>query len=366
VISRRTVLAMPFAAACASRGAGGFRGYAFIANQDGQAVAAVDLQTLTVARHIPLDGSPSEVVATETRPSVYALTPASGSVHEIQADRLSFTRKLAVASAGLSMKLSLEPHERALYVLASDPRALLRVALDSFKVEWGIPLPDEPAEFALALDGKTAAVILGSSVRFVNLAEKRLSEPVCSGDFGSVHFLRDGRTLIVADRGERRLSLYDAAAARLIAHLPLAVRPDHLCPNKDDGQWFVTGEGMDAVVIVYPYHTPQVAQTVLAGHAPGAMETSESFLFIASPQSGDVSILDIQTSKVIAVVSVGSDPGFIAVTQDDQYALVLNRGSGDVAVLRVGAMQPKRFKSVPVLTVIRVGSRPVSAAVRRV
>src|SRR5204862_7763971 len=118
------------------------------------------------------------------------------------------------------------------------------------------------------------------------------------------------------------------------------------------------------VVIVYPYHTPEVAETVLAGHAPQAMAASGSFLFVASPLTGAVSILRIDTRQVIGVVSVGSDPGFVAVTRDDQYALVLNRKSGDVAVLRVGAITPNRLKKAALLTVIPVGSRPVSADVR--
>lgn len=364
MISRRAFLAVPFAVACAPRRAAGFRGYAFVANQDGQAVAAVDLEALAVARHIPLDASPSEVIAARTRPSIYALTPDTGSVHEIQADRLSFTRKLAVASNALSMRLSRETQERGLYVLSRDPPALVRVSLDSFGVEWRIPLPEDPTDFALASEGKLAAVSLGSTVRFVNLADQRLSDPVGQGHFGAVRFLSDARTLIAANRSERLLSLYDVAAARLITHLPVAVQPENLCFNSDGGQLFVTGEGMDAVVIVYPYHTPEVAETVLAGHAPGAMAASESFLFIASPQSGDVSILNIPTRKVIAVVAVGNDPGFVAITPDDQYALVLNRKSGDVAVLRVGAIRPNPHKSAALLTVIPVGSRPVSATVR--
>ena len=369
VISRRAVLAVPmfaaFEAACGREGTAGFRGYAFVANQEGQAVAAVDLQAMAVARHIPLDGAPSEVVAASARPLVYALTPATGSVHEIQADRLSFTRKLTVASTAVSMRII--PGERALYVLARDPRALLRVSLDTFRVEWRIPLPGEPAEFAVTPDGKMGAVSLGPSARLVDLPARRLGPPLGNGDFGAVRFLVDGRTLILANRRDRQLALYDVASGRLIANLPVAVRPDNLCfKQTDDGQLFITGEGMDAVVVVFPYHTPEVFETVLAGHGLGAMAASESFLFIASPQSGNVSILNINTRRLVAVVSVGSDPGFITITPDDQYALVLNRKSGDVAVLRVGAIQPNRYKSAALLTVIPVGSRPVSAAVRGV
>lgn len=70
--------------------------------------------------------------------------------------------------------------------------------------------------------------------------------------------------------------------------------------------------------------------------------------------------------KVIAVAPVGSDPGFIAVTPDDQYALVLNRKSGDVSVLRVGTITRNRDRRASLLTVIPVGSKPVSAVVRAV
>jgi YVTN family beta-propeller protein len=156
------------------------------------------------------------------------------------------------------------------------------------------------------------------------------------------------------------------SSAGLITHLPIAVRPENLAFTHDGGQLFVTGEGMDAVVVVYPYYTPRVAETVLAGHAPGVMGVSDSLLFVASPESGDVSILNIPTRKVIAVTQVGSDPGFITVTPDDEYALVLNRKSGDVAVLRVPSIQPNRNKAASLLTVIPVGSKPVSAALRAV
>ena len=106
MISRRSVLALPVLAACGRRrGGAGFRGYAFVANEEGEALAAVDLETLAVARHIPLAGAPSSVISSAVRPSVYALTPENGTVHEIGVDRLSFTRKLAVASAATSMQM---------------------------------------------------------------------------------------------------------------------------------------------------------------------------------------------------------------------------------------------------------------------
>lgn len=362
MISRRAVLALPLAAACTRRRSG-FRGYAFIANEEGQAVAAVDLEALVVARHIPLDSAPVDVLALQTRPLVYALTPGNGAIQEIQADRLSFARKLAVGSQALCMRLAQD--ERAMFVLTKEPKGLVRVALDRFAVDWKLPLSEDPHDLAISADGKRAAVSAGGSVRLVDLAARQIGNPLGPpADIGAVRFLFDSGTLVAANRGEKLLSIYDVASSRLITHLPIAVRPDNLCFSNDGGQLYVTGEGMDGVVIVYPYHTPEVGQTVLAGHAPGAMAASEHYLFVASPQSGDVSILDIAQQKVIGVLKVGSDPGFVAVTPDDLYALVLNRKSGDVAVLRVDLIAPSRYKerAATLLTVIPVGSKPVSAA----
>jgi YVTN family beta-propeller protein len=152
----------------------------------------------------------------------------------------------------------------------------------------------------------------------------------------------------------------------VISHLPLAIRPDQLCFNRDGGQLFISGEGRDAVVVVYPYFVPQIAETVLAGHAPGAMAATERYLFVANPKVGDVSILNIARRKMVALVAVGSEPAHIAITPNDQYALVLNRKSGDMAVIRTSAIVPDRRKSAALFTMIPVGSRPVSAAVMAV
>lgn len=363
MISRRSILAIPFAAAC-SRGTSGYRGYAFVANEDGQAIAAVDLQALAVVRHIALDGAPAQVAASWTRPSIYALTPANGSVHEIESDRLAFKRKLAAVSSALSMRL--DPGGRAMYLLASDPRALVRIGLDSLRIEWSLPLPELPSDFDVAKDGETGAISFPSGVRLIDLEARKLGRPIGEGDYGAVRFRNDGLALIAADRGSRRLSIYDTGSEQLITHLPLALRPDHLCFKPDGGQLFVTGDGLDGVVIVYPYHTPEVAETVLAGHAPGAMAATDTYVFIVSPQSGDVSIMTIDPPKVLAVVSVGSDPGFVTITPDEQYALVLNRKSGDVAVLRAAEIQPHPQRPAALLTMIPVGSRPVSAAIKAV
>ena len=120
----------------------GFSGYAFVANQDGGAIAAVDLGVFAVARHIRVDGSPTAVLANPRGPRVYALTPENGSVHEIRAGNLTFRAQAAGGCHALEMRLS--PAGDALYVLCRKPKQLVRLALNPLQVAWTLPLPDDP------------------------------------------------------------------------------------------------------------------------------------------------------------------------------------------------------------------------------
>jgi YVTN family beta-propeller protein len=356
--------------ACGRRKGSGYEGYAFVANQDGQAIAAVDLTTFTVARYIRLSGSPTAVVSPAGRPSIYALTPADGCVQEISTAKLACQRKVQVARVADSMRVA--PGGRPeLWVLCRQPRQLVRLDLDQMKTGASITLPFEACDFDLAPDGETAVISFGESGRFgiADLAKQSCRVFDLGRKLSLARFRSDGRQLLIAAAEEPLLAIVDFKTGRLLVNLPLAVRAQNFCSKSDGGQLFITGQGMDAVVIVYPY-TTEVAETVLAGRAPGFMAECAcedgDYLFVANPESGEVTILDVDARKVVAVVAVGRSPIFITQTPDRQYALVLNRDSGDMAVVRLAAVGGKRDRSAPLFTMIPVGSKPVCATVRHV
>ncbi len=336
-----------------------------MANQEGQAIAAVDLTAFAVIRHIRLDAKPSDVVSTAEVPSVFALTPDSGTVHEIPMGHLEVRRKAQLGTSAVSMRLS----NRSLQVLYRSPSKFSSLALDSLHPSWEVALPGEAVDFDVTSDDHSAAFSFGDqgSIALLDIPTRKVRRIDTSTRMGMVRFQSDGRALIAADLGRRMLLIYDVLSARLITRLPLSVRPDNMCFNPDGGQLFVTGEGLDAVVIVYPYHTPQVAQTVLAGRGPGAMaasDTSPPYLFIANPPSGEIAVMNIANQRILGVAAVGAEPGFVAVTPDQQYALVLNRKSGDMGVLRIRTSIARGEKPVALFTMIPVGSKPVSAVIR--
>jgi YVTN family beta-propeller protein len=373
LLTRRVFALAPAAAliGCGSRNVSGFDGYAFIANADGQALAVIDLNTFTPARHIALYARPTAVLAPARRPFVYALAPDVGLLFAVSTADFSARRRLRVGHTAISMRLT---HDGgAIWVLCRDPRELVRVELGSFRTDARIALPADPYDFDLAPAGAGAAAVVsfGDSGTFalVDLTSRKCRVFDLGRKLSMARFRSDGRQVLIAAAENPQLSIADAHSGRVVVHLPLAVRARNLCFKSDGGQLFITGDGMDAVVVVYPF-TTEVAETALAGRAPGFMAECASedtdYLFVTNPASGEVTIVDIDTRRVIAVVAVGRSPGFIAMTPDARYALVLNEESGDMAVIRVAAIAAKRDRSAPLFTMVPIGSRPVSAAVRAV
>ena len=368
-LSRRDFLltSASVAAGCGRKHGTGFGGYAFVAIEGSRSVAAIDLTSFSVARQIALEAPPAQAIAHPGRPAIYVLLPQAGTVVEIDARSLAIKRRVRDGGPALSMGMAAD--NRALWML--EPRALVEIRLDSFQPSSRIPLPSQALELDLNDNqGRRAAVsFVSGPPALIDLASGKLHRFEEPDDAGLIRFQSDGRQVLAASRGARRISILDAASRRLVVHLPLPVQPEHFCFNSDTGQMFVTGQGMDAVTIVYPYST-EVDQTVLAGRTPGAMAVATSpdgaeYLFVSNRQSGDVTVMTVGNRKITAAIPVGKDPGEIAITPDQQYALVLNRESGDVAVIRIAALIQSNHKKfpAPLFTMIAVGARPVSAAV---
>jgi hypothetical protein len=150
-LSRRGLLLSSAAMlGCGRRRGTAFPGYAFVANADGRSLAIVDLSIFSVARRIPLDASPSAVIAHPDHAVIYALTPANGTVVEVDGGTLAVRRKLRLGASAVGMHLAADA--LSLWVLMAEPRQLVRVPLDRFTANERIRLPGAPWDFDLSAD----------------------------------------------------------------------------------------------------------------------------------------------------------------------------------------------------------------------
>jgi DNA-binding beta-propeller fold protein YncE len=370
-ISRRAFLLSPVAlAGCGPHKASGISAFCFVADAAGRALTVIDLSRFRPRKTIVLDDAPAQVVAHKGYRKVYALAPETGTIYEIDAVRLAVARRTRAGNLAESMRLSADG--RALWVLYRDPAILVELPLDSFQPARRIRLQGTPGGFDVSSTGIAAVACPKERiVELASLAGGTVDRTIETGDEPSLlRFQSDSRQLIVGSGPARSLGIFQTATGRVVVRLPLPLEPRHFAFNSDGGQLFVSGEGMDAVVTVYPYRT-EVAETMLAGHAPAGMAVTDNpaFLLVANPDSDTVTVLDFDNpgKKLVAMVQVGREPRHIVITPDNQFALVLNEGSGDVAVIRMYTLAKldsvRRRHPTPVFNLIPAGQKPVAAAV---
>lgn len=369
-VSRRAFLgSASLLTACGPKLAKRFNGYCFVANQGDRTVAVVNLSRFQVEKRFALESAPSAMLGLPGTRRVLAFSPGNATVTEIDADTLSVTRRCKAGKAAREIRLS--PDGATLWMLATDPPSLVPIDVKTFQAGSRIPLPSAGAAFDVDATGRIAAIALPSakSAAIADLTAGRIVRSFeTGGEPSPVRFRKDGKLVLIGNPAARTIAVADVATGRVLVNLPLALAPERFCFNDNGGQMFVSGQGMDAVAIVYPYQTV-VSETILAGRDPGCMITSDTQLFVANPASGDVTVIDIGDRSVVARIAVGQEPVSISLTPDNEYMLVLNRKSCDMAVVRLSKIADSsnplvyRYKRAGLFTVVPVGDSPVSAAI---
>lgn len=358
---------------CGPKKGTGFPGYALIATSGEESIAVVDLTAFQLRKSIPVGAEPSAVVPGGPGNHSLVLTPSTGSVHLIDSN-LKVVRSRKLADELSEIRATMDG-KRLVAISAAAPelieadstslQVLRRHKLEAQPIGLDVPPPPLPGE---APKPPYAAVSTGEhgSIELFQLQTGQHWRAQLPGPIGAVRFRADGQRLLVANFHEDGLTALTVPALEILADLPLAMKPENLCFNSDQGQLFISGEGMDGVAIVFPYNPLVVEQTVLAGRDPGVMACSADpgYLFVGSNSGSDICILDIDTRKLIGIVDVGQRPTYITTTPDSQYALVLDESANAMAVIHIPAIRVNRNKTGAALfTLLAVGEKPVQVAV---
>lgn len=344
-LSRRALLAGAVASACTRKLASRYQGWMFVASGAEKAVAVANLSSFRRTLSIPVPHAPEQLLHSENR--VFATCPEGRALVEIDAVALRLSGRIALPGRPVAARLSrFADNSLSAIVLTEEPGALLIVDLTKRKVTGRVALRGAPsdldvASLDLASGNKTrlAAVSIPSrnSILRVALPDLKITGVTDVGvPCGPLRFRKDGKTILAGAATEREIVTIDGASGALVTRLPLPIVPSRFCFNTDGGQMFVTGSGGDVVAIVSPFQN-EVYETILAGRTPCAMAVSDrrNLLFVTNIESGDLTILDIDTRSVSATVHVGENPGDVVLTPDGEYALAIDRKSGNVSVVRV-------------------------------
>ena len=355
--------------ACTKRKSPRYQGYALIASSNSRTLSIIDLSRFQRLQAVTLDSAPLRVIAVPDATRAYIAGADSPVMDVLNLETLRLEKPTPLGAKPRDAILS--PDRRSIWVLAQEPNQLLGFDAASGARHTRIALPWAGDDLDAQGDRIAIAFRQERRVGCYRVTEKRFDgSPALNA---APHFVKlrwDSQLILAANTEDRSITTIDAASLQPQVNLPLAVAPEHFCFNNDGGQLFVTGQGMDAVVIVSPYQS-EVNETILAGNAPGNMaitSAAPNYLFVANPKSGDITVINIDNRRVLAQIPVGQAPASVLVTPDNEYALVLNEQSGDVAVIRLlnireANASSRRNRMASLFTLIAVGSAPVSGVV---
>jgi YVTN family beta-propeller protein len=215
-------------------------------------------------------------------------------------------------------------------------------------------------------DGRRLFASAGSNnlVRTYELRQAQLTEgtpivvadPKEPGYPAGLAMAPDGHTLFAAENVANRVVAIDVQSGKAIASAETGSRPYAVALSPDGGKVYVTNWGGRTLTVLRAQGlTP--AATVTVGLHPSALavDPARRRLYVANSDDDSVSVLDMQTDRIIASLSLapyprapeGSVPDGLAVSPDGRWLFIANAGNNDVAVADLSGRVPTVVGLIP-------------------
>jgi YVTN family beta-propeller protein len=158
----------------------------------------------------------------------------------------------------------------------------------------------------------------------------------------------------------------DLKSEKLLALLDVGKTPVHLALKPDGGELIVNNFDSDNISVIETA-TNEVGETYVIGSNParGLVTADNSRLYVSNFGANTVAVYDIDMGRMIATLPAGTHPDGLALSQSQNYLLVLDSGSGDVTVIQKRTPK-KKFEpgEYSLLTLIPVGIQPNNIVVK--
>ncbi len=340
---------------------------AYVTTADGN-VTVVDLVKLKATARIPVGAGLSGMREHPTRPEIFGVSTAGGYVWVLdpRCNRFSGQVTARIAVGLLPYALDFSPDGGRVYTTASGNNTLVAIDVKSRSVLGRAATGSEPLLARVTPDGKSVLVVnrrdgtLGIHDA-VTLALRGNVAVVAQPE--DVAVLPDGSTAFVLSRSERRISVVDLRRGVLVTNLELAGKPTDMLLKPDGGELYVISSEAHGLQAINTW-THEVGDYMVLGSAPtrGVLSSDASLMYVSDTTAGRVTPVDIFNRRIVRdpgkgfPIPAGDAPAALRFDPDENLLLVVSRGSGDLAVIRV--------RTNFLLTMIPVGDHPQELAVK--
>src|SRR6266446_5026165 len=286
----------------------GLRLNAYVSTEDGS-VAVVDLVRLRAVARVNVGPGLSGMREHPTRAEVWGVSSQGGYVWVLNA--------------------------RVNQVVARVPSEAMPYALD---------FSPDGARVYTAASGSDAVVAIDCQTHAIVARGRTGHEPVVA------RATPDGKSVLVVNRRDATLGIHDAATLVQRGSVPVVAQPEDVAVLSDSSVAFVLSRTEPRLSVV------DLRRGVLLTNLQLAGKPSEML-------AGRVAPVDMSNRRVGRPISAGQAPGIMRFDSNDpdvkpSLLLVVNEGSGDLAVIGL------RAGSESLLTMIPVGPRPQDLAVK--
>ena len=340
---------------------------AFISTADGN-VTLVDLVKLKAVARIAVGPGLSGMREHPTRPEVFGVSSAGGYVWILDPRANHFTGQITarIPVGPLPYAIDFSPDGSRIYTTASGNDTLLAIDAKSRAIVGRAATGREPVLARVTPDGKTILVVNRAAASLgihdaTTLAPSGSVSVVAQPD--DVAVLPDSSLAFVLSRNERRISVVDLRRGVLVTNLELAGQPTDMLLKPDGGELYVISPEAHGLQAINTW-THEVGDYMVLGSAPtrGALSADASLLYVSDTAAGRVTPVDIFNRRIVRdpgkgfPVPAGDAPAALRFDPDENLLLVVNQGSGDLAVIRV--------RTNFLVTMIPVGDHPQDLAVK--
>jgi len=342
----------------------GLRLNAYVSGSDGS-VAVVDLVRLRAVARVAIGPGLSGMREHPTRAEVWGVSSQGGYVWVLSARVNQVAARIPVGAMPYALDFSADGAR--VYTTASGSDAVMAIDCQSRAIVAHGRTGHEPVLARASPDGKSVLVVnrrdatLG--IHDAATLALRWTVPVVALP-EDVAVMADSSLAFVLSRTEPRLSVVDLRRGVLLTNLQLAGKPSEMLLKPDGGELYVISPESHGLQAINTW-THEVGDYVVLGSAPthGILLPDASEMFVTDAEAGRVAPVDINNRRVGRPISAGQMPEALRFDSNDpdvkpNLLLVVNEGSGDLAVIGL------RAGSESLLTMIPVGPQPRDLAVK--
>ena len=340
---------------------------AYVSTADG-IVTVVDLVKLKAVARLAVGPGLSGMRAHPTRPEIFGVSSTGGYVWILDPRANHFTGQITarIPVGPLPYALDFSPDGSRIYTTTSGNDTLLVIDAKSRAIVGRAVTGREPVLAHVTPDGKTLLVVNRRAASLgmhdaATLAMRGSVSVVAQPD--DVTVLPDSSMAFVLSRNERRISVVDLRRGVLVTNLELAGQPTDMLLKPDGGELYLISPEAHGLQAINTW-THEVGDYMVLGSAPtrGVLSVDASLLYVSDTAAGRVTPVDIFNRRIVRdpgkgfPVPAGDAPAALRFDPDENLLLVVNQGSGDLAVIRV--------RTNFLVTMIPVGDHPQDLAVK--